>query len=151
MGEFLAQLVAAVVRAMAEIVGQAILLLPIQSQGRDSLEYQALRPRNAWISVIARVLAAVGFAAPFMLPGVQATPGWPVFGLACGLFVVVPNIWICLVTLPFGWQRYDEYWRFHQLHCDIGLVLLLSFTLPLVVVGVVSVIALARAGNWPLL
>jgi hypothetical protein len=107
--------------------------------------HDILRARNGWIGAIATVMFIVGgVAAPLLLsPGVP--DGWlrllPI-GVGCGAAVLLPYLWICLATLPFGLGRYREYWLFYRLHYGIGPERVLILCLPFAILGAISMIVL---------
>jgi hypothetical protein len=49
-------------------------------------------------------------------------------------------LFVGVVTLPNGWERFHEFWRYHELKHRIRLALLLCMYTPVVVLGIVSVL-----------
>lgn len=88
---------------------------------RSSPDYPMLRARNGWINGVALLVLVTGFGLTLLfLPEPAVGMRWLVLGVACGVAVVVSFAWVCLATLPFGRGRYREFWRFHQLHYEVG-------------------------------
>jgi hypothetical protein len=88
---------------------------------RSSPDYPMLRARNGWINGVALLLLIAGFGlALLLLPEDAVGVRWLALGAVCGVAVAVSFAWVCLATLPFGLGRYREFWRFHQLHYEVG-------------------------------
>lgn len=109
---------------------------------------ESLRARNGWINAIACILFVGGFFLPFLLLRDQVNEiGWPVIGLGFGGAVVVAYAWICLATLPFGLWRYQEFWRYEQLHNGVGAAGLYVIFVPPAAFGILSAIVVL-GGDW---
>jgi MFS family permease len=105
--------------------------------------FESLKQRNGLISNIAQAVAFAGLVSPLVLfkQGINQV-GWPALGLGFGLMVVLPVIWVCVITLPAGLQRFREFWRFTEIHQKCGLGASLVIYLPLSLVGFLSVVRL---------
>ena len=104
------------------------------SENQSAPDYQTLRARNAWINGVAQVLFVAAFGVTlWRLPRM----GLVALGIACGMAVAVPFVWVCLATLPFGLDRYREFWRFHQLHYEMGTMGAVALALPFAAAGAI--------------
>ena len=112
---------------------------------------EALRARNGWINGVACVFFFVGFVLPVVLLWKSTVdPGLPMLGVCFGGSVVLPYLWICVATLPFGLTRYEEFWRYYQLHYGIGIGGIMVLYVPCVVAGAISIVLLFERGVWRL-
>jgi hypothetical protein len=124
------------------ILGTVRVFFP-SAEDRTAPDYPTLRARNFWINGVAQLLFIAGFGVTLLLlPQPSVGPRLLALGAACGAAVVVSFAWICAATLPFGRDRYREFWRFHQLHYDIGTMGAVTLALPLVAIGAISALVL---------
>jgi hypothetical protein len=98
-----------------------------------------LKARNGWIDGVATFFMFAGLAAPiiFFWRDLNAV-GAPVIGLMFGLMVIFHFVWVCLATLPFGVQRFREFWRFYELRWGIGVRGIQFVYIPIAMLGVIS-------------
>jgi hypothetical protein len=107
-------------------------------EDRSAPDYPTLRERNVWILAVAQILFVAGFGLALLwLPEEGTGRRWLSIGLACGMAVAVPFAWVCLATLPFGLDRYREFWRFHQLHYELDTKGAVALAAPFAVLGVI--------------
>lgn len=111
---------------------------PLPDDGESAVE---LRRRNGWIDGIGILLFFGGFYLPLGLlltdPALKDS-SLLVVGLAFGAAAILPNLWFGLATLPFGIDRYQEFWRFFQQRYTVGRGVILGFYLTSAAIGVVS-------------
>lgn len=78
--------------------------------------------------------------------GALSDLSWPAAGLGFGFMAMFPYVWVCLVTLPFGLWRYQEFWRYYELEYGIGKTGILLVYLPCAATGAISAIVLFNSG-----
>jgi len=113
---------------------------PGEASPFDVFDPSVLHSRNNWIDRVGCVLCLAGIFAPILLYGlgvVSSRSPWPL-GIGCGLMVILPTIFVALVTLPRGMARYREFWRFYELRYKIGLPSLFALYVLMGSVGVFS-------------
>jgi hypothetical protein len=108
-----------------------------------------LHLRNSWIDAVACFVCGAGFVLPIVLFWSEIdSVGWPSIGLAFGAGIVLPCIWICIATLPFGLSRYRGFWRFYEQRYRIGMTGIMIIYVPFALLGLVSALELVRRGIW---
>ena len=107
--------------------------------------FEELTKRNRLFNGIACVLCLVGICLPLFLFNQvpEQVHGWLV-GLGFGLMVMLPVLFISLVTLPKGLARFYEFWRFYELHYKIGLKGIMVVYIPIMILGVVSIYEITK-------
>ena len=108
--------------------------------------FDTLKRRNNIIDGVACVLCLIGIGVP--LPLMQYIPEsthmWAV-GLGFGLMVLLPVMFVTLVTLPFGIGRFLEFWRFYELKYKIGIRGIIVLYIPLMILGAMSVYEISKS------
>jgi hypothetical protein len=113
------------------------------------VDLHELRAKNGWINILFTLLMIGSFGLPFLLFGTRLNNiGLPAIGLAFGGAVVIPWIFVCVITLPFGFARYHEFWLYYEQRYRIGLMGIVVVYVPLALVGAASIIELVRRGIW---
>ena len=100
---------------------------------------EALKARNGWVDGVATLFMFAGLAAPFVYFGRDVNSvGLPIVGLMFGLMVIFHFLWVCIATLPFGVERFREFWRFYELRWGIGVKGIQFVYIPIAMLGVIS-------------
>jgi hypothetical protein len=117
----------------------------LASMGFDSLSRAELYRRNARIDLLAAAWALPAFLTPFVLyaRGVSRDDLWAL-GLGLGLAVILPAAHVALATLPSGGDRLREFLRYYELRWGIGRLSVALLSLPLALLGAVSLVELLR-------
>lgn len=119
---------------------------PVKELSAWEPSFDTLKRRNNIIDGVACVLCLIGIGVP--LPLMQYIPEgthmWAV-GLGFGLMIILPVLFVTLVTLPFGIGRFLEFWRFYELKYKIGIRGIMVLYIPLMVLGVVSVYEISES------
>jgi len=98
-----------------------------------------LKARNGWIDAVATCFMFAGLVTPMVLFGRHLNSiGAPVIGLFFGLMVIFHFLWICVATLPFGIDRFREFWRFYELRWGIGTRGIQFVYIPIAMLGIIS-------------
>lgn len=97
--------------------------------------------RNGWIDVVSFVLTIASACSPLFLfaelPSHDPLGLW-VIGLQFGLMVIIPFVWICVATLPFGEGRFREFWLYYEVRWGVGAVGVGVLAIPLAIIGIIS-------------
>ena len=114
-------------------------LSPVKSVSGFEPSFHVLNRRYGIINSIACILSFVGICIP--LPLMRQLPEglhmWAL-GLGFGSMIILPLLFITLVTLPFGFTRFYEFWRFYELKYKIGIRGIMTIYIPLMLLGLVS-------------
>lgn len=115
-------------------------LSPVRQQTAWEPSFEQLSKRNWLINGIACAFSLAGIFTPLPLLShfPESVHGWLV-GLGFGLMVILPVLFISLVTLPYGLARFYEFWRFYELKYKIGIKGIMVVYIPIMVLGVVSI------------
>ena len=113
---------------------------PTRASEFDSVSKEELRRRNNWIDNVACSLALIGIFSPLLLyaNGMSNRNPWPV-GLGFGLMVILPVAFVSMFTLPQGFVRFREFWRFYELKYGIGVRGITYVFVPIAVLGIASI------------
>lgn len=65
-----------------------------------------------------------------------------VIGLLFGLMVILPIMLICVLTLPFGLSRFNEFWQYYEVQWGVSRTGIWSIYIPLGVLGSISAVRL---------
>jgi hypothetical protein len=112
---------------------------PSQVSAFDLFSPDELKRRNRWIYIIVYFLSFVGIISPVLLyaNGISKHNPWPV-GLGFGLAVILPFIFVSLITLSQGINRFREFWRYFEIQNKLSLSSIFIFSVPLGAIGFVS-------------
>jgi hypothetical protein len=129
----------------ASILGASLLLkmwnvvFPVKENAEvDSMDFEVLRKRYAWINNVATLMMALGLILPAVLaPTFRGSVFW-IFGLMIGGVVIGHISWVALVTLPIGTAKFQEYWCYYSLRWKIGSAGIKFIYMTAVLVGLVS-------------
>ncbi|TNZ55559.1 hypothetical protein CGK45_22995 [Vibrio parahaemolyticus] len=113
------------------------------------LSQDTLKEKNKWINNISVFLHFVGLVLPIPLISKvsENNPELVPWGIALifGSMVLIPLIFVSMVTLPRGVKRFREYWRFYELHYGIGIKGIKVVFIPIGLVGLLSLFKVANA------
>ena len=115
-------------------------LSPAKKVGLGELTFQQLTKRNRIINGIATLLCLTGIMLPFPLMKYvpETVHGW-VACLGFGLMIILPFIFISIVTLPKGLSRFYEFWRYYELNYKIGIKGIMVAYIPIMILGFYSI------------
>jgi MFS family permease len=120
-------------------------LSPVRDLSEWEPSFEELTKRNRLLNGIACAFCLAGIFTP--LPLFKYLPevvhGWLV-GLGFGLMIILPVLFISLVTLPKGLPRFHEFWRFYELHYKIGLKGIMVVYVPIMILGLVSIYEITK-------
>jgi hypothetical protein len=102
-------------------------------------EYEILRSRYNNLNVAAQLasVAAIISSAYFLFSFVPSNTPW-IVGVLFGWLVLAPVLLIALFTLPRGFARWREFWRFYELRYKINLRFLTPLYALLCLLGIIS-------------
>ncbi|QUM80423.1 hypothetical protein HWV01_09050 [Moritella sp. 5] len=111
--------------------------------------FDTLKRNNQWINNISVVLHFVGLSLPipFLQSITDNNPELVPWGIALvfGSMVVIPFIFVSIVTLSFGFNRFREYWRFYELHYGIGIKGIKLVFIPIGLIGLCGLYKIVNA------
>lgn len=110
----------------------------------DLYDADELKRRNRGIYLVSYCLSCLGIFSPIflLLSGLGKDSPW-MLGLGFGLAVILPVTFASLVTLPQGRKRFLEFWRFFELQNRLSLGAMFVVTMPLAILGFVSLYKIA--------
>ncbi len=118
-------------------------LFPVSNDSEfHNYDFEILRKRNRWINNISVALHFVGLCLPIslLISATENNPELVPWGIALifGSMVIVPFLFVVIVTIPQGIKRFREYWRFYELHYGIGIRGIKLVFIPIGLLGIAA-------------
>ncbi|CAA0117798.1 Uncharacterised protein [BD1-7 clade bacterium] len=120
-------------------------LCPVREISDSELSFEELVKRNQLLNGIGCGLCFAGISIPLALfDHVPEKVHWWLVSLGFGFMVILPFLFISLVTLSKGLARFYEFWRFYELHYKIGIKGIMAVYIPLMMLGLLSIYQITK-------
>ena len=137
---FLEEIGTAIVQLLFEWLAKFV---PPRATSRfDHISRDELRQRNNWIDITGIVILVASpvclFLAFVVFPAFGQRCGAWALGLLFGFPAILSMLFIGVATLPQGFERLQEFWRFREVKTNLHVAVLLTLYGAFAILGVVS-------------